>query len=220
MNKNAVQKALWADLIPFLQEAGFRMLGNTARRSSPLGIDVIGLQWFGGAMAKRLKCTSNSFAVRLGCYLSFIPSMASLEVVDGEPLPEEAHCHIRKTLFRTFPQPECDRKDVWFVDPAGNHLQEMASQLQKALSREALPWFQRFSDLREVLRTLREDSEDESQAFGFGKIHSPIRHLYAGFAALQAGEKQRAAADLQNALAARCFDRLQSKIEAAIELAQ
>ncbi|MBZ5494438.1 MAG: DUF4304 domain-containing protein [Acidobacteriia bacterium] len=220
MNKNAVQKNIWAGLAPFLNEAGFRILGNTARRFFPLWIDVIGLQWFGGALAKRLECTPNSFSVRLGCYFRFIPSMASLEMMNGEPLPEEAHCHIRKTLFRAFVQPGCNRKDIWFVDTVGSHLEEITSQLQVGLSQEALPWFQRFSDLREVLRILREDSEDEAKAFGFGRIQSPVRNLLTGFVALQVGDKKLAATDLQKALEAGCFGTLAPKIESAIELAR
>ncbi len=219
MKTSAVQKDIWTSLGPFLQEGGFRIAGNTARRFLPSHIDVIGLQWFGAALAKRVGCTQNSFAVRLGCYFRFIPSLASLETVDGEPLPEEAHCQIRKTVFRTFQQPECERKDIWFVDTAGNCLGQVISNLQTALSREALPWFQRFSDMGEVLRTLREDSENEGQAYGFGKAHSPMRHLYTGFIALQLGDKKLAAIDLRKALEAHCFGALEPKIESAIELA-
>jgi hypothetical protein len=219
MNKSVVQKDIWTKLGPFLQEAGFVVVGNTARRFLPSHIDVIGIQGFGATLAKRVGCTQNSFAVRLGCYFRFIPSLTLLETMDGELLPVEFHCQIRKTVFRTFKQTECDRKDIWFVDTAGNYLEAIISYLQMALSQEALPWFQRFSELGEALRTLREDSEDENRAFGFGKAHSPMRHLLAGFIALQLGDKKLAATDLRKALEGRCFGALEAKIESAIKLA-
>lgn len=219
MNTSAVQKEIWSELGPILRENGFRLEGNTARRFLSTHIDVIGLQWFGPSLAKRVRCTQNSFSVRLGCYFRFIPSLALLKTTDGEPLPEEAHCQIRKTVFRSFKQPECDRKDIWYVDTTGNSLDEIISRLKNAFEQEALPWFQRFSSLKEALRTIREDAEDDAKAYGFGKANSPMRQLYAGFIALRLGDNKSATADLRKALEARCFGALEPKIEAAINLA-
>src|SRR5262249_41090423 len=151
MNKNAIQTKIWAYLAPLLGEAGFQVAGSSARRFSASQIDVMGLQWFSVAAAKRLGCPPNSFAVRLGCYFCFIPSNAEVEIIDGQPLPEEAQCHIRKTLLKNFKQPQCEKKDVW--DTGGSSLDETGSRLRSALSQDALPWFRRFSDLSEVLRT-------------------------------------------------------------------
>lgn len=218
MNTRAVQKNVWGSIGPFLEGAGFRLAANSARRFLPKQIDVIGLEWFSAAMTKRIHCTPNSFGVRIGCYFRYIPSMATLEVADGEPLPIEAHCHIRRTLFRTYPSQECERKDVWSVDSAGNCLPETILHLRTALLQEAFPWFQRFSDPHEVLRTLREDREDQSQAFGFGKVLSPTRHLYTGFTALQAGQRTLAAEHLSKALAAGCFAGLHPAIQSAIDV--
>jgi uncharacterized protein DUF4304 len=218
MNKNAVHKHIWSDLAPLLSKQGFTLAENTARHFSPSQIHVIGLQWFGPALAKRLGCTANSFAVRLGCYFRFIPSVTLPEGKDGQLLPEEAHCHIRKTVFRSFKQPECDNNQIWFVDTAGKDLPQISSQLQTALVQEAFPWFQRFSDLREAVRTLTDDVENEERAFGFGRPGSPVRHLYRGYIALELGDKKLATADLSSARDAGCFGRLQARIESTIEL--
>lgn len=215
-----MQKKVWDDLAPFLQEAGFRITGSSARRFSPSEISVIAFQWFGNTLAKRVGCTPNSFAARLGCYFRCIPSSVSLEVVDGEPQPDEFHCHFRKTLFKTLKQPECDRKDIWYVDTEGRYLNDIIPELRRGLSEEAFPWFQRLSDPREAMKILCRDREDEGKGFGFGADPSPIRHLYRGFIALQAGDKGLAAVDLRKALAAGCFGKLKSDIELALEQTQ
>jgi hypothetical protein len=216
MKTSAVQRSIWASIGPLLHDAGFHISENTARRLSPSQIQVISLQWFGPSLAGRVGCTLNSFAVRLGCYFTCIPSSLSLD----ENNLLEAHCHIRKTLLRTFKQSECKRKDIWFVDTAGDYLQEVSSQLRAALGRGVFSWFHRFSDLHEVLRTLLRDSENESKAFGFGSPKSPVRHLFRGFIALEVGDKNLATRDLSAALRTGQFPGLQPKLERAIDLAQ
>jgi uncharacterized protein DUF4304 len=216
MNKSIAQKTIWASLAPLLEEAGFLIVGDTGRRFSSPQIAVVGLQWFGAALAKRFGCTVNSFAVRLGCHFKCIPSSVPLQIVNGEPQPSEAHCHVRKTLFKAFKQPECASKEIWYVDTKGQCLDSVAAELRSAISREAFPWFQRFSDMREVLRTFREDGEDREKGFGFGRNPSPIRHLYRGFVALEVGDKEMAAKDLCKALGSSCFATLQTQIELAI----
>jgi len=46
-------KTIWASLAPLLEEAGFLIVGDTGRRFSSPQIAVVGLQWFGAALAKR-----------------------------------------------------------------------------------------------------------------------------------------------------------------------
>jgi len=81
-------------------------------------------------------------------------------------------------------QPELRRIDTWFIGPNGEYLTESIDDVLQLFEREAIPWFERFSDDRELIRTLAEDEEGET--WGFGAKQSPRRREL--LSSLQSGE--------------------------------
>jgi hypothetical protein len=102
------------------------------------------------------------------------------------------------------------RADVWHVDAAGKNLNIVVADAKKAILETGLGWFSRFGDMKEVLRTLLEDSESNESTSGFGANPSPIRHFMTGFTAL-------AIERIQVALNSGCFKEFESKMQAVLE---
>ena len=70
---------------------------------------------------------------------------------------------------------------------------------------EVLPFFSRFEDPRELLRTLLEDDDaiGREGVWEFGKMGSPRRLLYLGFSAIECSEWELAISSLRA-----CRDRI------------
>lgn len=129
-------------------------------------------------------------------------------------MPEEYQCHLRYTIHKRFSQPECARTDVFYVDPNGEYLPTVVEAVREGMATEGLSWFQRFSDMREVLRTLMEDDETNQGTWGFGARLSPARNLYTGYVALSLGETQIATQHLRHAAVSPSYTRFREQIEA------
>lgn len=215
MDSRIVSRELWKGIRPLLKAAGWTSFtSRTARRFCDQRIDVINFQSFNTYLADRIGSTTYSFCVRLGCFFRFIPERAPIKVRHGLPMPEEYHCHLRYTIRKKFPQPECARTDVFYVDPDGKYLPAVVDDVRKGISTEGLEWFLRFSDMREVLRTLQEDSQSaHNGTWGFGANPSPIRYLIRGYVALSLGQTELAINDLTQAASSPALERMHAQIE-------
>ena len=109
------------------------------------------------------------------------------------------------------------RTNIWYVDAAGKNLDIVVADAKKAIVETGLGWFSRFGDLREVLRTLLEDSESNESTHGFGSNPSPNRHFMTGFTALAIGKKDLAMGRIQLALNSGFFKEFESKMQAVLE---
>jgi hypothetical protein len=107
--------------------------------------------------------------------------------------------------------------DVWYVDPAGENLKIVIADAKKAILEIGLPWFNQFSDPKEVLRTLLEDSVSNERTSGFGANPSPIRHFMTGFTALSVGKMELAKERIAKALESGFFKEFEPKMHAALE---
>lgn len=199
MDSKVVSRELWKKVRPVLKDAGWTSFsGRTARRFSNSRVDVVNFQSFNSYLASAIGSTTYSFSVRLGCFFTAIPHSA-IKVRDRLLMPEEYHCHLRYTIQRKFAQPECARTDVFYVDPKGVYLPTVAEAVRQGIAGEGLKWFQRFSNMQEVLRTLIDDDETNEGTWGFGAKPSPARNLYTGYVALSLGEAQIATQHLRQA---------------------
>jgi hypothetical protein len=213
MDSQIVSRELWKVIRPLLKEAGWTSFTTrTARRFSDKRVDVVNFQSFNSYLAAGIGSTTYSFSIRLGCFLRVIPD-ARVKLKNGLPMPEEYACHLRSTLCKKFRQSECARADVFYVDPAGKYLPTVVEAARDAIARDGFAWFQRFSDMREVLRTLREDGEKNKGTWGFGANPSPARHLYRGYVALSLGDTKLAVTDLRAVLSSSSFEDLREQIE-------
>jgi hypothetical protein len=216
MDSKVVSRELWRVVRPVLKNAGWiSFAGRTARRFSDPRIDVVNFQSFNSYLASAIGSTTYSFSVRLGCFFPAIPH-SGIKVKDGLLNPYEHHCQLRYTIHKKFKQPECARTDVFYVDPKGKYLPTVVEAVQLGISTEGLSWFERFSDMQEVFRTLMEDDESNEGTWGFGAKPSPARNLYTGYVALALGKTPIATEHLRQAALSPSYACYREQIEALL----
>jgi len=175
----------------------------------------VNFQSFNSYLAGSVGCTTYSFAVNLGCYLTYIPyewGQDRLKQKDGRLLPKEFQCHLRSKLHKTIPQPEFQRKDIWFIDDDGKFLGPAVFDAANIIANDGLPWFDRFASDSEVLRTLLRDRETHGGTWGFGANPSPHRSYLIGYVALFLKRFDLAATQLKRALDSGCFSNVEEQI--------
>jgi hypothetical protein len=102
--------------------------------------DVVNFQSFNRYNADVLGCSPFSFAVNLGVYLTDIPSHYPIPVRDGQPAPEEYHCHIRRRVKPIHPLlPKA--ADVWVIDETGLNLEDTVQAAAFELLGTGAKWF-------------------------------------------------------------------------------
>jgi hypothetical protein len=218
VDSSVVNREIKSVIRPLLKDAGFtQFTARTGWRYAGQRIDVVNFQSFNSYLANAVGCTTYSFCVRLGCSFDAIPRSARVKRKDGFLRPEEYECHFRRPLQKTIRQPNLKRKDVWYVDPSGQNLKDVIEDAQKAILENGLSWFNRFSDLNEVLRTLQKDSESNEGTWGFGTKTSPMRHFMTGYVAKSLGKTQLALENIQKALLSGCFKELEPQMGATLE---
>jgi hypothetical protein len=219
VDSGVVNREIKSVIRPLLQAAGFTQFTmRTGWRYSGEKIDVVNFQSFNSYLANSLGCTTYSFCVRLGCSFDAIPRRSQrLKRKDEFLRPEEYECHFRRPLQKTIKQPNLKRTGVWYVDPSGQNLKVVIEDAKKAILENGLPWFNRFTDLNEVLRTLHEDSESHEGTSGFGTKTSPIRHFMTGYVAKSLGKTQLAFEHIQKALLSGRFKELEPQMRTILE---
>ena len=209
-----IKKVIW----PALKEAGFnRFTQRVAWRHNADSIDVLDFQSFNSHNAEIIGVTTFSFCVNLGKYLLYVPPQWDIKVKDGVQLPTQSECLFRGRLHPDVSAAASD-KTIWSVDNTGKNLlwciQDVLNHVPTAID-----WFSRLEDRNEVLRILMEQDEDMQHLWGFGRNPSPIRAYSAGYVSLVLGNKQSAHAKLQEAVDSKCFTRLFSSVDGAINRA-
>jgi len=195
-----------------------RRTSRSAWRHWADGVDVVNFQSFNAYNAGVLGCTTFSFAVNLGIWLSYIPPYAGQPTrKDGLTLPEEYECYFRRSLRKRLAQPEFERKEIWFVADDGSNVGEAVSDAAAVISDEGLPWFDRFREPQEVPRTLAEEKEAMDGTWGFGNTSSPVRLYLTGYAAVHVGEYDLAARSFEELLASGVMEETHERVRNALD---
>jgi len=218
MNSSNVNKEIRVGIRPVLKELGFSEFTlRTAWRYSSEKIDVLNFQSFSTYLAEKVGCTTFSFCVRLGCSFKAIPQSFMVKQRDGQLRPAEYQCHFRLPLQKSINQPTLRRADVWYVEPLGGNLGEVIADTKRAIIEVGIPWFDRFQNSNEVLRTLLEESEGKDGFSGFGAENSPIRNFMTGFIALSVGRLELGQERIQTALNSGCLKSFEPNMIAALK---
>ncbi|MDQ3759402.1 MAG: hypothetical protein M3331_05630 [Actinomycetota bacterium] len=158
----------------------------SAWRSRGDSVEVITFWAVGNYRSGLLRVEPHSFQIQLGVWLDYArPSIVLGPDADNIPNPghpHEAACPIRRTLDSrrpAAPDPSRPRfsgvEPIWSLSRDPAEVEGAIALALDALQEEAQPWFERFADPREVLRTLRDDPQDMSGTWGFGNPDSPSR---------------------------------------------
>ncbi len=221
MDSKIVNKRIRSEIRPLLKEAGFsRFTGRNSWRYASGRIDVINFQSFNSYNASVMGCTTYSFAVNIGCFFTDIPDQyreGNAETTGGGLRPDEAQCHFRGRLHRSFAQPQFDSREVWYIDPDGRYIEKALHDVRMAICRDGFPWFERLAEPSEALRILLEENECMGKLWGFGRNPSPIRHYLTGYFALTLGRSETARHHLREALASGRFSQVAERIKRDLE---
>jgi hypothetical protein len=112
---------------------------------------------------------------------------------DDRPLrPEKGYGQVRLCINRGIPQRAVKAKNIWWAG-------EDQCVFEAVKRDKAFPFFGRFEDLEELLRTFLDDemSMQDGGIWDFGNKGSPNRLLYTGFAALECGQWDLAISSLK-----------------------
>lgn len=214
-----IKRRIW----PVLRMAGFAQFSSrTAWRHHPDRIDVLNFQSYNAYNAEVMGCTTYSFNVSLGCFFKAIASdyePHKIKIKAGQLLPQEAECHFRGKLSRTFKQAEFKARTVWYIDPKGRYLEQAIGDVESLISSKALPWFAAFADQAYPIDVLLNSDEDMTELWGFGRKECAVRHYFIGYLAAQAGRVDLARHHLSLAVASGYFKQVEKRLVAAIERA-
>lgn len=214
MDSRDVSKAIRSTIWPSLRSVGFNSFSTrTAWRNSGFRTDVVNFQSLNSYNASILKCTTYSFGINLGCYFHCVPPNDNHVVSvgkSGQPKPEEYLCHFRCSMAKSLVQDEFPRTDIWLVDSKGKNLDQVMSDAELVLGAFGLSWFERFSELRQVLKMLIDIEDDMTPncTWGIGRKGSPIRHYVTAYIAKQVGEFGLSSESAKAAIQSGCFERV------------
>lgn len=216
MDSKAVSRAIKEHIHPVLGELGFQeFTTRSAWRYADDWIDVVNFQSFNRHAADEAGITTYSFSVNIGRYFTYAPMVGDIEQKAGRLRPEEHLCHIRRRLHKGLRQKNCGFRDIWLVEETGRNLAQVIADAARAIQEEATEWFERFSDLKEILRTLSEDEESE-EVYGIGPMASPMRDLLAGYTALRLNRHKEAETSLKLALGSGCFPEIEDELNKVV----
>jgi hypothetical protein len=164
---------------PELRRHGFETSGRSAWRSSRGKTDVVTFWALGNYAAGVYRTTPFSFKVQLGIWLPYVVAWDTTDEANGEPQrPDESACPLRRSLL----PPEHLRRGndaaVWHLAEHGGDIESVVDSAGHAIKTEGMPWFARFEDPQEVLRTFQDDDENMYETWGFGRKGSPVRERF------------------------------------------
>jgi hypothetical protein len=220
-DSRAVTRELRRVVGPTLRGAGFRTSsGRTWWRRSADRTEVVCFQSFSDYLASGVGCTTHSFAVRLAMHPHCVPhDQPERWAADATSAPREWEGSFRRTLMRPFAQREISRRDIWYVGPEGEHLDDVIASTERVVREEGLAWFVSLSDPQEQLRVLLDERESEETVWGMGGRPSPRRDFLTGYVALTLGRHDLAREHLRRARTSGCYDYSVATLDEAIRAA-
>lgn len=170
-----------------LEEVGFTdRKGATLWRRTNLKYDVLMFDITPRGRCEKWGVPLGSFALEPYCYFPFLPRLGAGPNPGAVRVDKELG-QIRLSFNRRLKQREVKIPNIWW---AGNSIATFSQVMEDVLGQieeKALPFFSRFEDAEELLRTLREDSNmmGREGVWNIGNEGSPIRLLLIGFAAIK-----------------------------------
>jgi hypothetical protein len=216
MSSLIINRKFREEIRPLLKSANFNYsTGRIYWRFEKERTDVIRFQSFNSYLAERLRCTTYSFAILIGSYLTCVPDKyGSIKNKGDHLLPREYQCHFRgMAVKKQIKQPEFPREDIWYIDPDLHYLDSAIQDAFLSLKNYVLPWFEKFNNLQKVFDAVKTSDEkgevlrdvwveDQPYFTGFLALHIGERKLAAPYlkTAIESGHYQRALGELKQAL--------------------
>lgn len=180
-----------------LQTAGFTSSkGAVLWRRTNIKFDILKFDVVPAARCAKWRVPAGSFGLDASCLFPTLPLLGQKQPNEAHR-PEQGFGQVRLLAYRGTSQPEVSPPNLWWADPQA--FEAIAKDVLGTITDKILPFFGRFEDPAEVLRTLVEDDDAIGQegVWDFGKRGSPKRLLYTGFAAMECGEWDLAISSLR-----------------------
>jgi hypothetical protein len=130
-----------------------------------------------------------SFRLDVSCLFPFLPRPGYPQ--DEVDRPDKGFGQVRLSVTRGIRQRRVRATNIWWAADDAEVMEAVVADVRRVIVDKALPFFSRFDDTEELLRTFLEDDDAIDQGeriWGFGKMGSPVRLLYTGFTALECGK--------------------------------
>lgn len=221
-------------LWPLLKEHRFEnFLETIAWRHTEKRTDVVQTRFFSSAKTRQWNIPNHSFSISIGCFLNFIPSLYTPKLkvdTQGRALPSDAtECHLRLDPVKRLKQRGCKYANIWCVSPSGENLKEVVDDVILVVTQTVFPWLDKWNSLKQISHVLEHEDEgspSSGETWGLGNKNSPVRHILAGFVALELGAYPQAKKHLEEVQRSGSFAALSGdldiddKILAALEIAR
>ena len=187
MDSRIVNREIRREIWSALRGEGFdAFTARSAWRHLPDRAWLANFQSFNSYFSLVDGCTTFSFALNLGIRFD---ALCEPDAGKPEQNPKPHQCHFRCKLLKSIEQENYTRSDIWYVDDQGLNLLEVLNDARTALLADGLIWFNRFSELSELLRILVDENESDC-LFGIGSRWSPRRKLLIGRATVATGDEE------------------------------
>jgi hypothetical protein len=157
----------------------------TAWRLTSVKFDIVELVILSNGRCASWGEPYGSFLVEVNCLFPFLPRLNHVSRVFD---PASGYGQLRLHFHRTMVQREVRTSSLWWAGDDEETQACVGDDVLQNLRSKALPFFERFEDRSELLRTLQGDEDAMGQREGvweFGKPGSITRLLYMGFAAIE-----------------------------------
>ncbi len=201
MKATDVNRTIRSLVRPILKDQGFTVFtARSAWRHHDHAVDVINFQSFNRYIADTVGCSTFSYAVNLGVFLTSVRVDRDVPLRSGVPCPAEYACHIRRRMDSTVPTVAA-HPDIWLINDPGTNIEETVQATAFALMDIAIPWFDAFRDPATVLAMLQDSLPPPDPITWLpGAIDSPARNVATGYLAEALGERKLAQLHLTKAL--------------------
>jgi hypothetical protein len=172
--------------------------GTTLWRRTNVKFDVLKLDIIPRGRCAKWQVPFGSFSLAPSCLFPFLPRLGHTR--DRDVLrPEDGFGQVRLSVYRGISQAMVKPPNIWWAGDSPSLFEVVAADVLKQISNKVLPFFSRFDDPEELLRTFLEDDDaiGREGIWEFGKMASATRHLYTGFAAIECGKWEVAISNLQ-----------------------
>jgi hypothetical protein len=181
-----------------LKASGFdNRKGATLWRRTNVKFDILKFDIVPRARCAKWRVPFGSFGLSPGCLFPFLPRLGELR--DNACRPETAFGQVRLSVDRGISQRSVRIPNIWWAGDDPDTFERVAKDVLRVIKEKALPFFGRFEDPDELLRTFLEDDDaiGGEGVWDFGKVGSPSRLLYTGFAAMECGRWDLAISSLR-----------------------
>jgi hypothetical protein len=181
-----------------LETSGFvNRKGNTLWRRTNLKFDILKFDIIPRGRCQKWRVPLGSFGLDPSCLFPFLPRLGHLPT-DGLQ-PDKGFGQVRLALRRGVAQSTVNAPNIWWAGDGADIFDMVLKDILHVIKEKTLPFFSRFEDVEEVLRTFLEgdDNIGREGLWDFGRKESPRRLLYIGFAAIECDKWDLAVSSLR-----------------------